>query len=175
MTTQLISFVGLKPTGFSLGISRYPDTTFPIQTVILPSVSMGSAIQNTPQMTIKHPGEKATYAPLSLTFLLNSDMSNYISLLGWMKQNAAPQGPSDIATLQQMLAQNTTNDNGQEYFSDITLGLLDNNNNPTVGFKFVDAFPTSLSAITMTTTASGMEYLTCDAVFDYTNFEVVSQ
>jgi hypothetical protein len=172
MTTQLISSVGLKPNGFSFDVARYPDTDFPIQSVSLPQISMGSAIQNTPQITIKYPGEKIMYEPLSVTFLLNSDMSNYIQIFQWMRDNAAPQGPTDFASLQAQFAKNTKNDDGQERFSDLNLNLLDNNNNPTICFTFIDAFPIGIGSITLTTMVDGHEYLTCDVTFDYTRFEV---
>jgi hypothetical protein len=172
MSIQQISNVGLKPSGFQFDIARYPDVDFPVQSVIIPSVSMNAAIQETPQVTLKHPGEKIKYPPLQIRFMLNTDLTNYIELFGWMKENASPQMPQDFASLSKQYAQATTNDDGQQYFSDLVLILLNNNNNPTLKFTFVDGFPINLSSINMDTTIDGQEYLYIDAAFEYSYFEV---
>lgn len=172
MSTQPISNVGLKPSGFQFDIARYPDIDFPVQTVVIPSVTMNVAKQETRQVTLKHPGEKVTYPPLQIRFMLNTDMSNYIELFGWMKENASPEMPQDFASLSKKYAQATSNDDGQQYFSELNLTVLNNNNNPTLIFTFFDAFPTGLSSITMDTTIEGQEYLYIDATFDYSYFNI---
>lgn len=171
MAIQLINNVGLKPTGFLFSIARYPDLEFPIQTVAIPPVSMGVASQNTPQSNVKWPGEKVTYPPLSIRFMLNEDLSNYIELYGWMKGIAAPKMPQDFAsTFRRFEVAVDKQDINQ--FSDLTLVMLNSNNNPTVQFTFKYAWPTQIGGIQMDTTSDGEEYLYCDAQFDYTYFDV---
>ena len=139
MTTQPLSNVGLKPSGFQFTVARYPTIDFPVQSVTIPSISMNAAIQNTPQMTIKWPGEKLQYPRFPIRFMLNSDLSNYITLFAWMRQNASPQVPlpTDFASSMLAYAQSTSGDDGQNYFSELNLILLNNNNNPTVNFTFI--------------------------------------
>ena len=52
-------------------------------------------------------------------------------------------------------------------FSDATLIILSNKNNPIVQVNYADIFPTSLSALEFNQNATDVEYLQATATFEY--------
>ena len=61
--------------------------------------------------------------------------------------------------------------NDLQSYSDIYLTILSNLNNPSTRVHFVNAFPTSLSAIEFSTTESADDIITATATFSYEYFE----
>jgi hypothetical protein len=59
-------------------------------------------------------------------------------------------------------------------YSDITVTILSNKNNPIIEVRFEDAFPTSLTSLDFTQTATDVEYLTASADFSYKLYEIVA-
>lgn len=171
MSYQPISNNGLKPSGFMFSVERYPDVNFPIQSVTIPSVSIGTATQNSPLTDIKWPSEKVTYQNLPIRFMLNENLDNYIALFGWMKGIAAPLMPTDFPTTFRRF-EVTQDPDTMNQFSDLSLHILDSKNNPTVGFTFHHAYPSYIGQIQMDTTIQGEEYLYVDTEFTYTYFTV---
>ena len=49
-------------------------------------------------------------------------------------------------------------------FSDATLTVLSNKNNPIIEVRFEDVFPVSVGALSFTQTATDVEYLTTEVV-----------
>jgi hypothetical protein len=56
-------------------------------------------------------------------------------------------------------------------FSDATITILSNKNNPIVNVKFRDIYPVSLSALEYTQTATDIEYQTATVDFSYQLYE----
>ena len=73
-----------SPTQFKFGIHQLPLVEYFVTAVDLPDVSLGTTVQNTPFKDIPIPGEKLTYAPLTVTFLVDEYLENYVSLHNWM-------------------------------------------------------------------------------------------
>ena len=59
-------------------------------------------------------------------------------------------------------------------FSDATLSILSNKNNPIVEVTYRDIFPVSLSALEYNQEATDVEYLRADAEFAYQLYEIES-
>ena len=57
-------------------------------------------------------------------------------------------------------------------FSDATLVVLSNKNNPIVQVNYADIFPTSLSALEFNQNATDVEYLQATATFKYKLYEI---
>ncbi len=58
-------------------------------------------------------------------------------------------------------------------YADITLSILSSHNNQTKQIRYLDAVPTSLGDINFESTASGSEFITFNASFRFTYFELV--
>ena len=74
----------LSPLSFKFILSRTPNLNFDVQTVRLPGMSLSSTDTATPFVTIPNSG-KITYSPLTITFRVNEDMSDYLEINNWME------------------------------------------------------------------------------------------
>ena len=59
-------------------------------------------------------------------------------------------------------------------YSDATLTILSNKNNPLVEVRFSDLFPVSLSSLSYNQQATDVEYLTAQISFRYKLYEIVT-
>ena len=59
-------------------------------------------------------------------------------------------------------------------FSDATLTILSNKNNPIAEVRFQDLYPLSISALEFNQNATDVEYLTVSAEFVYKIYEIHS-
>jgi len=58
--------------------------------------------------------------------------------------------------------------------ADITLSILSSHNNLTNQFRYIDAIPTSLGDIVFESTATGTEYISFNATFRFSYFEMMT-
>jgi hypothetical protein len=59
-------------------------------------------------------------------------------------------------------------------FSDASLTVLSNKNNPVVNIFFRDLYPTALDAIEFTQAATDVDYIVVSATFAYSIYEIES-
>ena len=59
------------------------------------------------------------------------------------------------------------------FFSDATLTILTNKNNPTLEVRFADVFPVALSGLDYNQNVTDVEYLTATIDFRYKLYEMV--
>jgi hypothetical protein len=59
-------------------------------------------------------------------------------------------------------------------YSDATLTILSNKNNPLVEVRFADLFPVSLSSLSYNNQATDVDYLTAEISFRYKLYEIVT-
>jgi hypothetical protein len=57
--------------------------------------------------------------------------------------------------------------------SDATLQILGSNNKPIKTITFVDLVPISLGNMSFVSTSTDVNYITCNAIFDYTYFKFI--
>jgi hypothetical protein len=159
----------LQPTKFLLMFDRIPTVQYFCQSINIPGVSIGNAIYQTPLYDIPVAGEKLTYNQLSLTFPINGDCLSWIELHNWFRAIASP---VSIADRQNYISKQTTRSKLTSY-SDATLTLLSNLNNPILRVYFYNCFPIALSDIQFDTKSSADDILVGDAtfMFEYYNFE----
>ena len=63
----------LSPLGFKMTVKRTPTLNFFVQSVEMPSVSLGQADIETPFSKIPFPGTKLTFGNLQVTFKVDED------------------------------------------------------------------------------------------------------
>lgn len=143
----------LSPNGFMLKIAELPDLTYWCQRASIPTIQLPSAAQATPFVQIKQTGDALDYSDLTVEFLVDSSMSNYIAVHKWMT-NGFP-GPTPA--------------NGT--FSDASLHILGTQNETIRTVRFVDITPVSLEGLTFDSTASDVQYLVGSVTFQYTYYE----
>ena len=161
----------LQPTKYLLTFDRIGSTQYFCQSVNIPGVSIGQAPINTPMLDIYAPGNKISYNQLNIDFAVDEALDSWQQIHNWFRSIASPESFGERKTLSD--AQNQYKAYGQKGYSDATLTVLNNLNNPVLRVKFINAFPISLSDIQFDTkmTADDIVYATATFVFDYHNIE----
>ena len=176
-----------SPTQFKFGIHQLPLVEYFVTAVDLPDVSLGTTVQNTPFKDIPIPGEKLTYAPLTVTFLVDEYLENYVSLHNWMTGIGVPTKREQFKTFRDVKS-NTQTDTiptppidkvgnatpDRTIYSDAYLMILSNKNNPIVQIDFQDIFPVNLGALSYDQGATDVEYLSVTATFEYKIFTLTT-
>ena len=167
----------MSPLGFKLVITKTPKVDFLCQSANIPSISMGTAIQPTYLKDIPVPGDKVLYDDLSIRFLVDEKMENYLAIHKWITGLGYPEnlGQYDQLRKDDRRTDGRVGDDGDPRyfeFSDATLQILNSNYKPSVLINFKDAFPVSLSTLDFDVTARDYSYFTAEVTFKYTIYNI---
>ena len=167
----------MSPLGFKLILTKTPKVDFLCQSANIPQISMGTAIQPTYLKDIPVPGDKVLYDDLTVSFLVDEKMENYLSIYKWMTGLGYPEslGQYDQLRKDDIRTNASVSDEGDPlYFqySDATLQILSSNLVPQFQVIFSDCFPYSLSTVTFDATDTDVEYFTADVSFKYTIYRI---
>ena len=177
-----------SPTQFRFILNQIPKVQFFVQTANIPGISLGEAVIPTPYKDIPYVGDKVTYENLSIQFIVDEHLENYIEMHNWMIGIGFPKSRQQF-TYFRSTTSNTSNAAGKAQtdigkvgltvperplYSDATLSILSNKNNPLVEIRFSDCFPVSLSGLDYTQQVSDVEYLTASVDFRYKLYEIVT-
>ena len=173
-----------SPTQFRFGIHQLPKVEFFTVSANLPGISAGTVTHATPLKDIPTMGDKLEYENLSISFIVDEYLENYISLHNWMVGIGFPEKREQFRTFRDVTS-NTPAGGGtptvdkigsatpdRAMYSDAFLQILSNKNNPIVEVNFENAFPISLSALDFTQNAADVEYMVATAEFAYQIYEI---
>ena len=163
----------LAPVGFKFGLQRSPGVAFFCNEANIPDMTLGEAIQPTYLRDIPTPGDKIQFGDLSLRFLVDEDLSNYMEIQNWIRGLGYPE---NTESFQKLTEKGVLNDgkaysykqSGDDIYSDGTLQILSSNLVPKFHVKFTDLWPYSLTTMTFDATDTDIEYFTADVSFKYT-------
>ena len=166
MATLTSNLNYLQPTGFKLVIDRenYPNLEFFCQSAAHPDMTLTPGelpfrkVRNIPL-----PGGSLDYGEFSATIILDEDMKAYQEMHDWMRRiiDNPLKGALD------------RNDTEIPSTADITLTILNSQNNKAKSIRYNEAMPVSLGGIQFEATGSGTEFLTTTIGFRFTIFELV--
>lgn len=161
----------LSPNGFMFSIAKIPQLTFFSQEVSIPTISLEDIQQATPFSMIALPSDRLEFQPLTVQFLVDSEMSNYMAIYSWMNGLGFPINYEQFTSFNQAGSTDVPTADGNQ-FSDATLQILGNTNRPIRTVKFVDVFPISLESLVFTSTNQDVQYLVGSATFKYTYYTI---
>lgn len=171
MTTPIPANINpLSPNGYRFAVQKMPELTYFAQTVNLPGISLGDPEFANPFASVPIPGDRLTYDSLTLEFVVNEDMSNYMALYNWIIALGFPTDYLQYTNLTNQDQINTINELATNY-SDATLQILDNNNNPVKTVHFVDCFPTNIESLTFTASSQDVNYLIGRVTFRFSYYK----
>ncbi len=159
----------LAPVGFKFTLAKYPKVSFFSNSARIPELSLGTAVQPSYLKDIDIPGEKLTYGDLTIRFLVDENMKNYMAMHNWLKGIGFPETP------QQFKDQTTDNDglrDEKEVFSDGSLHILNSNFKDVAIVKFNDLFPVGLTSLEFDATETDINYFTAEATMRYTVYNL---
>ncbi len=166
----------LSPVGFKFALKRSPAVAFFCNEANIPSLDLGIAEQPTYLKNIPTPGDKIQFGDLSLRFLVDEDLKNYMEIQNWIRGLGFPESLKEYWDLSDEgnkdIKVRFGNMQGHNVFSDGTLQILSSNLVPKFQVVFNDLFPYSLSTVTFDATDTDIEYFTADVSFKYTIYEV---
>ena len=167
----------MSPLGFKLVLTKTPKDDFLCQSANIPSISMGTAIQPSYLKDIPVPGDKVLYDDLTVRFLVDEKMENYLAIHKWITGLGYPESLGQYSQLKK--DDNRTDrrvsdaaDPRYFEFSDATLQVLNSNYKPSVLINFRDAFPISLSTLDFDVTTRDYNYFTAEVTFKYTIYNI---
>ena len=74
-----------SPTQFKFSILKLPKVEYFCTSVNIPGITLGGNItQQTPFKDIPLPGDKLTYEPLRMSFLVDENLENFQEIHGWL-------------------------------------------------------------------------------------------
>ena len=168
--TQIANRNFLAPVGFKFSLSKFPKVDFFCNSARIPEISLGTAIQPSYLKEIDIPGEKLIYGDLSIRFLVDEQLENYVAVHNWLTGLGFPETP-------QQFIDKTTDRDGlrdyQEQFCDGSLHILNSNYNDVAIVKFKDIFPTSITSLDFDATETDINYFTAEATFKYVIYSIV--
>ena len=131
---------------FKFDVAALPNTSFFIQTVNLPGVSLEAAVIATPQLQnfSRHTGI-ITYEALDVTFMIDEYLKNWQEIYEWIVGK-------------------------ESKYTSAVLTILSSSMNPTMEIHFKEIFPTSLSAVTFDSTTTDPVYQIATVSFNYTEY-----
>ena len=175
-----------SPTQFKFTINQLPKVEFFTVSANIPDITLSDVVIPTPFKPIPVLGQNLTYGNLSLTFIVDEFLENYRELHEWLIGIGFPKSRKQFTEFRSNTS-NTGNatatpkvDMGSvgktvadaSMFSDATLTVLSNKNNPIVEARFNDMYPVSLGALEFNQQSTDVEYMTVQADFTYQIYEI---
>ncbi len=167
---QLTNKNFLSPIGFIFILDKALKTSFLCQKAEIPTLNLGNVDLPTRGMVPIPVEGNMSYGDLSIDFLVDEDLRNYMELHNWIRALGTPQDMQERRDWKDKYARSMTTKDPR--FSDATLQVLNNNNIVNFDVVFKDMFPVSLSTVTFDVTAGDNNFLTATATFKYTLYEI---
>ena len=170
------------PTKFKFQITKLPRVEFNSIQANIPGITLTELNQPTRLMPVRIPGNDMTFEDLSVTFIVDEDLTNYRSVHDWMAglaqmdsddkyRELITDGGDRMPLSQQANLQDagrvTTATNDGAIFSDAKMIILSARNIPIVELTFEDTYPKSLSGLDYNQSATDVEYLTATVTLGY--------
>ena len=179
------------PTQFKFSIIKLPKVEYFCTAVNVPGISLGDATQATSIKNIPIPGDKLTYEPLQMTFLVDENLENFQEIHGWLVGLGFPRDHNEFQNLltagtDRFPSQSTSKstepgkvkfaaaDTGGT-FSDATLSVLSSKNNVQTEVRFRDVYPTGLTGLQYNQQAADVDYLTATVSFSYLIYDFATK
>tara|TARA_B100000470_G_scaffold127536_1_gene98682 strand:- start:151 stop:651 length:501 start_codon:yes stop_codon:yes gene_type:complete len=145
----------LNPVAFETNILRIPNVSYFCQRITVPGLSMSNVFQPNPYAPIPIEGDQIAFEDLTISFVVDEDLTNYLEIYNWMVSIGYPESHAQY------------NQDTPEK-SDCNIIILTNKSNPSFSITFKDIFPTILGSLPFDTNATSIDPIVCDATFKYT-------
>ena len=162
----------LSPVGFRFTLSKEPKVVFFCNSARIPEITLSIMQQPTYLKDLDYPGNKLQYGDLSIRFLVDEDLQNYMAIHNWITGVGFPE------SAQQYKDFTTTEDGIRDpnlAYSDGSLYVLDSNYNTNFIVKFKDLYPIDLTPLEFDATQTDIQYFTSEVTFKYTIYSILDK
>ena len=177
-----------SPTQFRFLINQLPKVEYFTTEANLPGITLDDVELGSPLKNIPLLGSKLDYEDLTITFIVDENLENYIEIHTWLTAIGFPKDRSQFKDFRSTTSNTKTSTRGESkdigdvkaatpeisMVSDAMLTILTNKNNPVVECRFADIFPTSLSGLEYSQNQTDVEYLTAAVTFKYKIYEIIT-
>jgi len=177
-----------SPTQFRFLINQLPKVQYFTTEANIPGITLGEGTFSTPLKDLTLLGDKLSYDDLTISFIVDENLENYIEIHTWLTAIGFPKDRSQFKDFRSTTSNTKTSTRGESkdigdvkaatpeisMVSDAMLTILTNKNNPVVECRFADIFPTSLSGLEYSQNQTDVEYLTATVTFKYKLYEIIT-
>lgn len=162
---------------FKLIFDRVPNVTFFCKSVNLPGIINAEVRVETPFSAFIVPGDKTDFGTLDVNFLVDVNYESWKEVYNWITGLTFPKDFNQYRDLQlqkNVLLTGATGKTGiptGSQYSDATLTIYTNRNNPNIRIKYKSCFPVTLGSIDFDVEKTADEPVTCSASFRYSLYE----
>jgi hypothetical protein len=164
----------LSPTGFKFTLTRAPKVAFFCNRANIPELTLGIAVQPSYLKDIDRPGDKIEFGDLTLTFMIDENLENYMEIQNWIRGLGYPENLNQYEELKRTatIDEKYYLKSPEKVYSDGTLEVLSSSMIPNFMVNFKDLFPYSLATMQFNASESDIQYFTADVTFKYTIYNI---
>ena len=162
----------LSGVGFKFSINRAPYVSFTGNQVNIPGLSCGVAVQPTYLKNIPLPGDKPVFEDLTVKFLVDEELLNYMEIQNWLRGINYPERLAEIHEWQRDQGDYTGFTDQKNLYSDATLIVLNSKQLGQFQVKFENCFPYALGPMQLDATVEDYQYFTAEVSFKYTIYNI---
>tara|TARA_Y100001938_G_scaffold143664_1_gene216828 strand:+ start:738 stop:1283 length:546 start_codon:yes stop_codon:yes gene_type:complete len=164
----------LSPVGFKFVITKVPKADFFSNSASIPGINLGFALQPTYLKDIAVAGDKLTYEDFTLSFFVDENLENYLEVHNWLRGLGYPESIQEHIDLKKndIYTPDPLGNNPLNEYSDASLFIYNSSFNQIAKVHFKDVFPVSLSTINFDATAGDIDYVTAEATFKYSIYDI---
>jgi len=159
----------LSPLGFKFDIKKTPGVNYFVQSVNIPSITLGETSVPTPFVRLPFAGDHIQYGALVVQFRVDEEMRNYREIYTWLKETGFPNSFNEYKSIDQK-EQNKMS--GEGIYSDATLLILNSARNPIVEVVFRKLYPVTLTDLQFDTRNVDVDYIDTTCSFNFQTFDI---
>ncbi len=164
----------LSPIGFKFTLAKEPKVNFFCNSARIPEINAPTLIQPSYLKDLDVPGTKLVFGDLSIRFLVDENLENYMAIHNWLTGLGFPETTEQFVNL-------IAPDDGEidrnvdllNAYSDGSLHILNSSYGSTAVVKFKDLFPVSLTSLEFDATLTDIQYFAAEATFKYTVYNIL--
>ena len=161
----------LSPVGFKFNLQRSPGVAYFCNQANIPDLTLGVTEQPNYLRPIPTPGDILQFGDLTLRFLVDEDLTNYMEIQNWLRGLGFPESLQEFDKFEKEGKNRLPKryaQFGDQIYSDGTLQILSSNLVAKFNVNFRELFPVSLTTLEFDATDTDIEYFTADVTFKYT-------
>ena len=161
----------LSGVAFKFNLTKFPKVDFFSNSARIPELNLELTRQPSYLKNIDVPGERLTYGDLTLRFLVDENMENYLAVYGWLKGLGFPESGKQF---KEIITDSDVQRDPKVAFCDGNLSIQNSNYREVAKVKFNDLFPISLTSLEFDATNTDVQFFTAEATFKYTIYDLTS-
>lgn len=135
---------------FKFRVAKLPNVNFLVQSVNLPTLSLGTYTRNTTFLNYDIPGGDINWSDLNISFKLDEEFRAWEEIFAWMVAMAHPNNFEDYAAL--VASSGFIQAGAGDVTSEASLTIYTNHFNPRLEMVFTDLFPIQMGEVAFSST-----------------------